>query len=284
MLFVQFFIYSRGICMTDKYLAGRTALVTGSAQGIGLAVAIRLAQAGANIVIHGLATPEQAAEAKAVVTAAGAPDVLFSDADVSKPEAIGAMMDQVIGWKGGLDILVNNAGIQHTASVVDMPAARWDAIIAINLSSAFHTMQKALPGMISRGYGRVVNIASVHGLVASANKGPYVAAKFGLVGLSKVAALECAAVGSRESGGVTVNCIAPGWTETALILPQIAARAAKYGGDLKAGEQDLLREKQPSLRTSQPSEIGEVAAMLCQTWAHNINGVTLPVDGGWTSQ
>lgn len=270
--------------MSEQFLKGRTALVTGSAQGIGLAVATRLAQAGANVIIHGLASAEQAAQAKATIMAAGAADVLFSDADVSQPQAIAQMMDQAIAWKDGLDILVNNAGIQHTASVVDMPASRWDAIIAINLSSAFHTMQKALPGMIERGFGRVVNIASVHGLVASANKSPYVAAKFGLVGLSKVAALECAAVGSRESGGVTVNCIAPGWTETALIQPQIVARAAKYGGDMKAGEQDLLREKQPSLRTSAPSEIGELAAMLCQTWAHNINGITLPVDGGWTSQ
>jgi 3-hydroxybutyrate dehydrogenase len=266
-----FLFYAKGFDMSEQFLKGRTALVTGSAQGIGLAVATRLAQAGASVIIHGLATAEQAAAAQATILAAGAADVLFSDADVSQPQAIAQMMDQAIAWKGALDILVNNAGIQHTASVVDMPASRWDAIIAINLSSAFHTMQKALPGMIERGFGRVVNIASVHGLVASANKSPYVAAKFGLVG-------------SRESGGVTVNCIAPGWTETALIQPQIAARAAKYGGDLKAGEQDLLREKQPSLRTSAPSEIGELAAMLCQTWAHNINGITLPVDGGWTSQ
>lgn len=270
--------------MSDQFLKGKTALVTGSAQGIGLAIATRLAQAGANIVLHGLASPEQISEAKATILAAGAADVMFSDADVSKPEAIQTMMQQVLAWKGGLEVLVNNAGIQHTASVVDMPAAKWDAIIAINLSSAFHTMQAALPGMIEKGFGRIINIASVHGLVASAQKGPYVAAKFGLVGLSKVAALEVAAVGSRESGGVTVNCIAPGWTETALIAPQILARAAKYGGDMKLGEQDLLKEKQPSLRTSAPSEIGEVAAMLCQTWAHNINGITLPVDGAWTSQ
>lgn len=270
--------------MTEQFLKGRTALVTGSVQGIGLAIAIRLAQAGAKLLIHGLATQDQAKAAVAMVKNAGAEDVRFSDADVSDSLAIATMMDDAMAWGGGVDILVNNAGIQHTASIIDMPAARWEAIISINLSSAFHTMQKALPGMIDRGFGRVVNIASVHGLVASANKSPYVAAKFGLVGLSKVAALECAAVGSRDSGGVTVNCIAPGWTETALIQPQIDARAAKYGGDRKAGEQDLLREKQPSLRTSAPSEIGEVTAMLCQTWAHNINGITLPVDGGWTSQ
>jgi 3-hydroxybutyrate dehydrogenase len=192
------------------------------------------------------------------------------------------MMEDVLAQP--LDILVNNAGIQHTAPLVDMPPARWDAILAINLSAAFHTMRRALPGMLERGYGRVINIASVHGMVASVHKAPYVASKFGLVGLTRVAALECAAAGSRATGGVTVNCIAPGWTETAIIEPQIAARAAKFGGDRTAAVQDLLREKQPSLRTSQPSEIGEVAAMLCEAWAHNLNGTTIPVDGAWTAQ
>ena len=149
--------------MSDLFLKGKTALVTGSAQGIGLAIATRLAQAGANIVLHGLASPEQISEAKATVMAAGAADVMFSDADVSQPAAIEAMMKQVLVWKGGLEILVNNAGIQHTASVVDMPAAKWEAIIAINLSSAFHTMQAALPGMIEKGFGRIINIARAAG-------------------------------------------------------------------------------------------------------------------------
>jgi 3-hydroxybutyrate dehydrogenase len=270
--------------MSDKFLSGKTALVTGSVQGIGLAIAHRLARAGAAVVLHGLADAATAKEAERLLRADGAPDVIFSDANLSDVAAIEALMDRALAWRSGLDIVVNNAGIQHTAPIVDMPPSRWDAIIAINLSSAFHTMRRALPGMIERGYGRIVNIASVHGMVASVNKAPYVAAKFGLVGLTRVAALECAAVGTRDSGGVTANCIAPGWTETAIIEPQIVARAAQLGGDRTAAVADLLREKQPSLRTSQPSEIAEVAAMLCQPWAHNLNGTTIPVDGGWTAQ
>lgn len=269
---------------TSLPLAGRTALVTGSVQGIGLAVAECLARGGAALVLHGLASAEQAAAALAQVRSAGARDVICLDHDLSDPLAVDALMDRALAWRDGLDIVVNNAGIQHTAAIVEMPPERWDAILAINLSAAFRTMRRALPGMLARGYGRVVNIASVHGLVASANKAPYVAAKFGLVGLTRVAALECAAAGSRESGGVTANCIAPGWTETAIIQPQIEERARRFGGDRTLGVQDLLREKQPSLRTSVPSEIGEIAAMLCQRWAHNINGAVLPVDGGWTAQ
>ncbi|MGZ5893076.1 MAG: 3-hydroxybutyrate dehydrogenase [Caldimonas sp.] len=270
--------------MANASLAGRTALVTGSAQGIGLAIAERLAQDGVRIVLHDLAQGEAAEAAIAAARRAGAPDVAYFAHDLREVAAIDSLMDEALAWRGGLDIVVNNAGIQFTAAIVDMPVERWNAIIAINLSSAFHTMRRALPGMIERGYGRIVNIASVHGLVASAQKAPYVAAKFGLVGLTRVAALECAAVGSRETGGVTANCIAPGWTETTLIQPQIAARAAQFGGDRAAGVRELLREKQPSQRMSAPAEIGEVAAMLCQPWAHNINGITLPVDGGWTAQ
>lgn len=270
--------------MSERFLQGKTALVTGSVQGIGLAVAERLAHAGAAIVLHGLASTEQAAQSERVLREAGASDVLFLDHDLRDPRAIDALMDRALGWRGGLDITVNNAGIQHTAPLVEMPPERWDAIIAINLSSAFHVMRRALPGMLERGYGRIVNIASVHGLVASAQKAPYVAAKFGLVGLTRVAALECASAGTRDEGGVTANCIAPGWTETAIIEPQIAARAAQFAGNREAGVQDLLREKQPSLRMSRTSEIGEVATMLCRPWAHNMNGITIPVDGGWTAQ
>ena len=199
------------------------------------------------------------------------------------PDRIAELMEAVATW-GGADILVNNAGIQHTASLADMPREKWDAILAINLSAAFHTMQAALPAMAERGYGRVINIASVHGLVASKDKAPYVAAKFGLVGLSRVAALEYADKGDRASGGVTVNCICPGWTETAIIQPQIDARAAAHGGDRDAGIADLLSEKQPSLRMSDPSEIGALALWLCAPVAHNITGTAIPIDGGWTAQ
>jgi 3-hydroxybutyrate dehydrogenase len=193
------------------------------------------------------------------------------------------MMAAVAAW-GGPDIVVNNAGIQRTVSLAEATQQVWDDIIAVNLSGAFHTMRHALPGMGQRGYGRVINIASVHGLVASVNKAPYVSAKFGLIGLSRVAALEYAAVGSRDSGGITVNCICPGWTETAIIEPQILARAADFGGDRNAGITSLLMEKQPSRRTSRPEEIGALTLWLAHPMAHNITGAAIPIDGGWTAQ
>ena len=214
---------------------------------------------------------------------AGAPDARFFDADMRKPAAITAMMDEIKAW-GGPDILVNNAGIQQTASLTEVTQQMWDDILAVNLSGAFHTMRHALPEMAKRGYGRVINIASVHGLVASVNKAPYVSAKFGLVGLSRVAALEYAAMGSRDNGGVTVNCICPGWTETAIIEPQISARAAEIGGDRDTAISSLLAEKQPSGRTSQPEEIGSLALWLAHPTAHNITGAAIPIDGGWTAQ
>ncbi|WP_298676040.1 3-hydroxybutyrate dehydrogenase [uncultured Lentibacter sp.] len=264
-------------------LQGKTAFITGSVQGIGLEIAKALGGAGARVALHGLAGAEQAQTACAAVTAAGAPEVHFFEGDLRDLRALDALLQAVQAW-GDVDILVNNAGIQHTAPLAQMPREIWEAILATNLSAAFHTMQALLPPMGARGYGRVINIASVHGLVASQDKAPYVAAKFGLVGLSRVAALEYAAHGSKESGGVTVNCIAPGWTETAIIQPQIEARAAQHGGNRALGVADLLREKQPSLRSSDPEEIGALALWLCARVAHNITGTTLPVDGGWTAQ
>jgi 3-hydroxybutyrate dehydrogenase len=267
--------------MTD--LKGKTALVTGSVQGIGLAIAEALAAAGARIAVNGLAGDAQIHEVCARLKEHGAPEAEFFDGDLRGPEQIERMMEAVAAW-GGADILVNNAGIQHTAPLAEMPRERWDAILAVNLSAAFHTMHAAMPVMADRGYGRVINIASVHGIVASKDKAPYVAAKHGLVGLSKVAALEYAAAGDKTKGGVTVNCICPGWTETAIIEPQIRARADDHGGDRDAGIADLLREKQPSLRTSDPSEIGALALWLCSPVAHNITGASIPIDGGWTAQ
>jgi 3-hydroxybutyrate dehydrogenase len=262
---------------------GRRALVTGSFQGIGLAIAEALAAESCHIVLHGLATAEQQQAAQNAVLAAGALSVDCLGHDLSSAGQVEALMKETLS-RGPLDILVNNAGIQQTAPLADLPAEVWDRILAINLSAAFHTMKAAMPGMATRGYGRVVNIASVHGLVASVNKAPYVAAKFGLIGLSRVAALEYASAGSREQGGVTVNCICPGWTETAIIEPQIMARAAAFNGDREAGVRDLLREKQPSQRTSQPAEIGQLTAWLCHPIAHNITGSAIPIEGGWTSQ
>ncbi|NNE52068.1 MAG: 3-hydroxybutyrate dehydrogenase [Sulfitobacter sp.] len=266
-----------------KKLDGKTALVTGSVQGIGLAIAEALAGAGARIALHGLATAEEAETAAEQLRRAGSPEVRFFEADMRDVPAIERMMRDVADW-GGPDILVNNAGIQKTVSLAEADAATWDAILAVNLSGAFHTMRLALPGMASRDYGRVINIASVHGLVASVNKAPYVASKFGLVGMSKVAALEYADAGSKQAGGVTVNCIAPGWTETAIIEPQVAARAAQFGGDREKGVANLLAEKQPSRRLSDPAEIGSLALWLCDPIAHNVTGTTIPVDGGWTAQ
>ena len=272
--------------MNDRFLSGRTALVTGSTAGIGLAIARALAAAGARIATNGLGTPEQidaavASVRSASVPSAGATAVRHFDADLRDPLAIDSMMAAIEAWSP-IDVLVNNAGIQHTAALADMPAERWDAILAINLSAAFHTMRHALPGMAARGFGRVINIASVHGLVASVRKAPYVASKFGLIGLSKVAALEHAAAGTRESGGVTVNCICPGWVETALIEPQIAARLGE--GTREEVLQSLLREKQPSLRASLPAEIASTLLWLCRPEAHNLTGAAIPVDGGWTAQ
>lgn len=264
-------------------LRGKTALITGSVQGIGLAIAKELAKAGARIAVHGLATEAEAAAAVADIMTAGAPEARFFAADMQDVAAIEAMMRDIADW-GGVDILVNNAGIQKTMSLADADPDSWNKIIAVNLSGAFHTMRLALPEMAKRNYGRVINIASVHGLVASMNKAPYVAAKFGLVGMSKVAALEYAAAGNKKAGGVTVNCIAPGWTETAIIEPQVKARAAQFDGDREKGIADLLSEKQPTRRTSDPAEIGALALWLCDPIAHNVTGTTIPIDGGWTAQ
>lgn len=268
--------------MTD--LSERTALVTGSVQGIGFAVARALAEAGARIAVHGLAGDAEIHDVCEALKVAGAPEAEFFHGDLRDGQQAEELMAAVAAW-GGADILVNNAGIQRTGPIAGMPRADWDAIIAVNLSAPFLTMRAALPAMAERGYGRVINIASVHGLVASSEKAPYVAAKHGLVGLSRVAALEYAAQGDRVQGGVTVNCICPGWTETAIIEPQIAARAKALGDVPRdAAIADLLTEKQPSLRASDPAEIGALALWLCHPAAHNVTGTAIPVDGGWTAQ
>ena len=255
-------------------LKGKTALVTGSTSGIGLGLALALAKQGAGIVLNGFGDVEGA---KAQVAALGVP-VHYHGADMSKPAEIEALMAFAAAQAGGVDILVNNAGIQHVANVEDFPAERWDAIIAINLSSAFHTSRLAIPPMRARNWGRIINIASAHGLVASAGKSAYVAAKHGIVGLTKASALELATT------GVTANAICPGWVLTPLVQKQIDARAARDGLSGDEARVALLGEKQPSLQFTTPEQLGELAVFLCSAAADNVRGVAWAVDGGWTAQ
>jgi 3-hydroxybutyrate dehydrogenase len=258
-------------------LKGKTALVTGSTSGIGLGLALALAKSGANVMLNGFG---EISAAKAEVTAAAAQGarVAYHGADMSKPAEIEAMVRACESEFGAVDILVNNAGIQHVANVEDFPVDRWDAIIAINLSSAFHTTRIALPGMKQRNWGRVLNIASVHGLVASAQKSAYVAAKHGLVGFTKSIALECATT------GVTHNAICPGWVLTPLVQKQVDARVAQAGVSQEEAKRQLLGEKQPSLQFTTPEQLGALAVFLCSAAADNIRGVAWNVDGGWVAQ
>ncbi len=255
-------------------LKGKTALITGSTSGIGLGMAQTLARQGMNIVLNGFGEVDAA---KASVAVLGA-KVEYHGADMSKPTEIAAMMAFAAEKFGAVDVLVNNAGIQHVANVEDFPPDKWDAIIAINLSSAFHTSRLAIPGMRARNWGRIINIASAHGLVASAAKSAYVAAKHGLVGLTKSSALELATT------GVTVNAICPGWVLTPLVQKQIDARAAQGGISVEQAKKDLLGEKQPSLQFTTPEQLGELAGFLCSAAADNVRGVAWAVDGGWTAQ
>jgi 3-hydroxybutyrate dehydrogenase len=255
-------------------LEGKTALVTGSTSGIGLGIAKCLAARGAAIVLNGFGEVEAA---KSEVALLGG-RVGYHGADMSRPGEIEDLMNYAAQEFGGVDVLVNNAGIQHVAAVEDFPVERWDAIIAINLSSAFHAMRLALPGMRARNWGRIINIASAHGLVASAQKSAYVAAKHGLVGLTKSAALETATT------GITVNAICPGWVLTPLVQKQIDARMASEGLSLAEASQRLLGEKQPSLQFTTPEQLGELAVFLCTSAADNVRGVAWAVDGGWTAQ
>jgi 3-hydroxybutyrate dehydrogenase len=269
--------------VVTKELGGKAVLVTGADRGIGKGIALAFAKEGACVAAHGLVGPEEGRSLVAELKLAGSPDARFLGGDLRDVAQIDALMEQVFTWNS-LEILVNNAGIQHTAPLSNVPVDCWNDVIAVNLSAPFHTMRHALPHMAARRYGRVINIASVHGLVGSINKSPYVSAKFGLVGLSKVAALEYAAVGSAETGGVTVNCICPGWVDTALLAPQIAERERQLGVSKAEAMRSLLTEKQPSRRVSTVGEIASLAVWLCSPAAHNITGTAIPVDGGWTAQ
>ncbi len=255
-------------------LQGKTALVTGSTSGIGLGIAKSLARQGANIVLNGFGDVEGP---KAEVAALGV-KVAYHGADMSKPAEIEDMMKFAAAQFGRVDILVNNAGIQHVANVEDFPVEKWDAILAINLSSAFHATRLALPAMKAANWGRVINVASVHGLVASAQKSAYVAAKHGIVGLTKVTALE------NATTGVTCNAICPGWVLTPLVQKQVDARAAVNGWTNEQATTELLREKEPSLQFTTPEELGELAVFFCSPAGNNVRGVAWNMDGGWAAQ
>ena len=255
-------------------LKGKTALVTGSTSGIGLAIAKALAQQGANIVLNGFGDAEAP---KSQIAALGV-RTEYHDADMSKPAQIEDMMKFAASKFGRVDILVNNAGIQHVAKVEDFPTERWDSIIAINLTSAFHTTRLAIPAMREANWGRVLNIASAHGLVASAQKSAYVAAKHGIVGLTKSVALETATT------GVTANAICPGWVLTALVQKQIDDRAAREGITAAQAQIELLGEKQPSLQFTTVEQLGGLAVFLCSPAADQVRGVAWAMDGGWTAQ
>jgi 3-hydroxybutyrate dehydrogenase len=255
-------------------LKGKTALVTGSTSGIGLGIAKALARQGANIVLNGFGDVEGP---KAEIAALGV-KVGYHGADMSKPAEIEAMMHYAAETFGRTDVLVNNAGIQHVAPVEDFPPERWDAVIAINLSSAFHTTRLALPAMKAANWGRIINVASVHGLVASAQKSAYVAAKHGIVGLTKVTALETATT------GITCNAICPGWVLTPLVQKQVDARAAAMGVDNEEAKKQLLVEKEPSLQFTTPEELGELAVFFCSDAGKNVRGVAWNMDGGWAAQ
>ncbi|NIC43307.1 3-hydroxybutyrate dehydrogenase [Aquabacterium sp. A08] len=255
-------------------LKNKTALVTGSTSGIGLGIAKALARQGANIVLNGFGEVEAA---QAEVAALGV-KVAYHGADMSRPAEIEAMMAAAAAEFGQVDILVNNAGIQHVASVQDFPVDRWDAILAINLSSAFHTTRLALPAMQAANWGRIINVASVHGLVASAQKSAYVAAKHGVVGLTKVTALE------NATTGVTCNAICPGWVLTPLVQKQVDAKAAALGLSNEEATKLLLGEKEPSMQFTTPEELGELAVFFCSPAANNVRGVAWNMDGGWAAQ
>ncbi len=259
-------------------LKGKTAIVTGSTSGIGLGIARALGGAGTHLMLNGFGEAAQIEALRAGLAKEFGVKVAYNGADMSKPDQIHAMVRAAVEELGSVDILVNNAGIQHTAPVESFPHDRWDAVIAINLSSAFHATQAALPGMKARNWGRIVNIASTHGLIASVEKSAYVAAKHGVLGLTKTVALEMAKT------GITCNAICPGWVLTPLVQKQIDARAEREGIAVEQAKRNLLAEKQPSGEFATPEQIGALCVFLCSEAAAQIRGAAMPVDGGWLAQ
>ncbi|MNQ50300.1 D-beta-hydroxybutyrate dehydrogenase [compost metagenome] len=259
-------------------LKGKVALVTGSTSGIGLGIATAFAQQGADIVLNGFGDAAEIETLRASLAEQHGVKVIYDGADLSKGSAVRELVENTVRQMGRIDILVNNAGIQHTALIEDFPVEKWDAILALNLSAVFHGTAAALPHMKKQGSGRIINIASAHGLVASASKSAYVAAKHGVVGFTKVTALETA------GQGITANAICPGWVRTPLVEKQITALAEKNGVDQEAAARDLLSEKQPSLQFVTPEQLGGTAVFLASDAAAQITGTTISVDGGWTAR
>ena len=263
--------------LTNK-LTNKSAIVTGSTSGIGLGIARALAAQGANVMLNGFGDRAAIADLAATLAAAHGVQVLYSDADMTRPDQIEAMVRQAEAAFGAVDILVNNAGIQHTARVEAFPPEKWEQIMAINLSSNFYAIRAALPGMQQRGWGRIVNIASVHGQVASSNKAAYVAAKHGVIGLTKAVALENART------GITCNAVCPGWVLTPLVQKQIDDLALREGLTPQAAQERLLGEKQPSQEFATPEQIADAVLFLCSDGARQMRGAALTIDGGWTAQ
>lgn len=259
-------------------LKGKVALITGSTSGIGLATAHVLAGQGIHLILHGLMSEIEGNELAREFEDKYKIKALFDNADLRVPEKIDTFMTKAIESMGSVDILVNNAGIQHTESVTTFPTNKWNDILAINLTAAFHTIQKSLPSMQKNNWGRIINIASVHGLVASVNKAAYCAAKHGIIGLTKVVALECA------EQGITANSICPGWVDTPLINNQITDIATKSGITFEQASYQLVTAKQPIPEMMNPKQIGEFILFLCSDSARTISGSSLPMDGAWTAQ
>jgi 3-hydroxybutyrate dehydrogenase len=258
-------------------LKGKNALVTGSTSGIGAATARALARAGANVTLNGLGDPATIESQRASLAREFKVEVAYSPADMTKPAAIAEMVRDTEKRFGSLDVLVNNAGIQHVAPVDEFPLDKWDAIIAINLSSAFHTTRAALPGMKRKGWGRIVNIASAHALVASPFKSAYVAAKHGIAGFTKTVALELA------EQGITVNAVCPGYVLTPLVEKQIPDTARARGISNEQVVRDVLLAAQPTKKFVTVEEVAALTAFLCSNEAASITGTVLPIEGGWTA-